>query len=179
MKNTTLRDACALVHQQAEETNLSQMLVTGQMDQKSWATFVYNLRPIYSTIESRNFFELPELNRTSALISDYTANCTDNNIPIIVPSVNLYTSYLSCLDSNSIWSAVYVHYMGDLYGGQMIASKIPWQASYLKFTNRANCIDYVRQNTINTSPILAIESFKWIIQIYNEIYQLIRPSTSG
>ena len=91
---------------------------------------------------------------------------------VIATNVKNYVQYLSGLSANDRWAHVYVHYLGNMYGGQMIGKQLPGPHAHLSFEDLKGCIAYVRANLADISHDEANTAFDWTMRIYDELYQL-------
>lgn len=176
----SLKDAVKHVHDAAEQTALSQMLVAGDFTAHEFVTYLSNMQIIYSKLESRNVITHEPLMRSKLMLADIAANqalLADHALIPTLSTVYEYADYIELLSKDQVWAHVYVHYLGDLYGGQIIAKQMPYACSYLAFDNRIECIDYVRSNIASCSAEQAIIAFEWVIKIYDELYRILRPNS--
>lgn len=169
-----LRTATHAVHQAAEETRISQMLVSGDFTKTEWAAFLSNQYLIRKAIEDRNIIKT-ELYSARRALADLTELGFEPTVSI-VDATREYVSYLETLDEHKMWSHIYAIYLGDLYGGQMIRKALEGHlpVSMLTFEDRPQLIAYVRENLTDADEAEAVESFNWIIRIYKELHQELR-----
>jgi hypothetical protein len=127
------------------------------------------MREIYSAIEKRLEFLPSDVKR----VSRYTDDLNDLNRGAGTPlqSTQEYARYLSSADVPSLWAHVYVHYLGNMYGGQMLKKKFIWKCSHLEFNDVKSCITYVRNNIEGVDPAEANRAFEWTIRIYDELHR--------
>lgn len=170
-----LKTATKDIHHAAEETGISKMLISGDFTQSEWAAFLSNQYLIRKAIEDRNIFTLQELLSVPKVRTDLDALGVSGEVDI-VNATREYVEYLTQLPDNKLWSHIYAIYLGDLYGGQVIrkALKDKLPVSMLEFEDRSTLISYVRENLVNADEQEAVESFRWVIRIYEELYQHLR-----
>ena len=176
----SLRTAVQHIHNAAEHTALSQMLVNGDFTAEEFVVYLSNMQIIYSKLESCGIITHEPLKRSRLILADIKNNqqlLPHDHMPIpTLSTVYDYADYISALAPSQLWAHVYVHYLGDLYGGQIIAKALPYSCAYLEFHDRPACISYVRSNIENCDPQQAIVAFEWVIKIYEELYRILRPS---
>jgi heme oxygenase len=165
-----LREAVRENHQAAEKTRWSQMMISGEMRIEQYGAMLYNLLPIYTELERTGLIAKPEVLRAKLVESDLDAlGGTKHGLTL---STVYYTRYLETLDDAARWAHIYVHYLGNMYGGQMIGRRLPGQHSHLLFDDLRGCIAYVRENLTNVSAQEANAAFEWTIRIYDELHNL-------
>lgn len=169
-----LRTATHDVHQAAEETGISKMLISGDFTTDEWVAFLSNQYLIRKAIEDRNVIKMPELLSVSKVLADLDAMGSDTSG--IVDSTIQYVDYIKNLSEHKLWSHIYAIYLGDLYGGQVIrkAMKDRLPISMLEFEDRAPLVAYVRENLVDADEDEAVEAFHWIIRIYQDLYNSLR-----
>ena len=87
-----------------------------------------------------------------------------------------YTDHLWLLDYHSFKGHIYTHYLGWLYGGQIIAKRNKLPSQHLHFDDVKSKIQYIRNNIlVNISRDDIKEArlaFQYTIDIYKELYEL-------
>jgi heme oxygenase len=165
-----LREAVKDNHQAAERTRWSQMMISGDMRIEQYAAMLYNLHPIYTELERTGLIVKPEVLRAQLVQADLDAlGGTKHGLTL---SIVYYTRYLESLDDDARWAHIYVHYLGNMYGGQMIGRRLPGPHAHLLFDDLKGCIAYVRGNLTNVSAAEANCAFEWTIKVYDELYNL-------
>ena len=170
-----LRTVTKDIHDAAEQTAFSQMLIRGDFTKSEWAAFLYNQLEAYEAIESRGLITQKELLRVPKIEQDLEMLGAEP--AAVVNSTWRYASYIKTLPEEALWAHIYVRYLGDLYGGQMIKRAITWPTNLLDFEEKSACVAYLRQHTADADPAEAVAAFKWVIDIYNELHQELRPNT--
>jgi heme oxygenase len=131
---------------------------------------LYNLHPIYTELERTGLITKPEVMRAKLVQADLDAlGGTKHGLTL---STVYYTRYLEMLDDDARWAHIYVHYLGNMYGGQMIGRRLPGQHTHLLFDDLKGCIAYVRDNLTNVTAQEANVAFEWTIRIYDELHNL-------
>jgi heme oxygenase len=165
-----LREAVRDSHKRAEQTELSKLMITGGMRKDTYAAFIENMQVIYAELERDGMIAKPEVLRNKIILQDIAD--MDYEPCVIVPNVKNYVQYLSGLSTNDRWAHVYVHYLGNMYGGQMIGRQLPGPHAHLTFEDLKGCIAYVRENLIDIRHDEANCAFEWTITVYDELYHL-------
>ena len=146
-------------HKNAERQAFVKILMSGQIDEKLYATFLYNQLQCYSVLEKYGlhnslFRDTPNLLRAEHIHYDYKSLWKDiDNPPEITQSTKDYVNHIETIQDEAmkLYAHVYVRHMGDLSGGQMIRKKTPGPNRYYIF--RHNEVRDYRQtvkSTINT-----------------------------
>ena len=165
-----LREAVKANHQAAEKTRWSQMMISGDMRIEQYAAMLYSMLPIYTELERTGLITKPQVLRARLVQSDLDAlGGTKHGLTL---STVYYTRYLETLEDRDRWAHIYVHYLGNMYGGQMIGRRLPGQHTHLMFHDLQECISYVRENLTDVRPEEANTAFQWTIRIYDELYHL-------
>jgi heme oxygenase len=165
-----LRQAVQDNHRAAERTRWSQMMISGDMRIEQYAAMLYNMLPIYAELERTGLITKPEVLRASLVQADLDAlGGTKHGLTL---STVYYTRYLESLDDTARWAHIYVHYLGNMYGGQMIGRRLPGQHDHLLFDDLTGCIAYVRENITDVRSDEANTAFIWTIKVYDELYNL-------
>ena len=121
---------------------------------------------------------LDELYRTHLLVKDIALGPSME--VTACPATIEYVSYLSRQfnpQANGQYKGhIYTHYLGWLYGGQMIAKNLALPKYHLQFNNPKACVDYVRNNLLglvfDRDADEAKLAFSYTIKIYKELYEL-------
>jgi heme oxygenase len=172
----TLREAVEANHRAAEQTALAKSMIDGTMDLVMYHQLLFNMREIYAAIEKRLPFLPANVLRTKRYDDDLADLSRGAGTPM--HSTADYVRYISTIDIPAVWAHVYVHYLGNMYGGQMIGKKLPWKHSHLEFDDLKGCISYVRANITEVDPNEANRAFEWTIGVYDELHRTFRRNSS-
>lgn len=171
---TDLKQHCQELHTLAEQTQLSQDLVSGKIDPNVYKTLLWQLFLITDEIETRYQFLDHTINRKIKIIEDIA----------LLPSSTLFTctttkkyiGHLKTLERNKFKGHIYCQYLGMMYGGQIIAKRLGLPTRHLVFENVKDSIAYIRNDILIdlTQEDLheAKSSFQYTIDIYKELYEL-------
>ena len=146
-------------HKNAERQDFVRLLMSGHIDEKLYATYLYNQLQCYSVLEKYGlhnslFRDTPGLLRAEHIHYDYRSLWTDIGAPPeITKSTKEYVEHIETIQDEAmkLYAHIYVRHMGDLSGGQMIMKKTPGPNRYYKFKHK-EVGDYKRivKETINT-----------------------------
>ncbi len=143
-------------HKDAERQGFVKILMSGQIDHKIYATYLYNQAQCYSVLEKYGlhnslFRDTPNLLRTEHILYDF--NSFGIETPEITESTKKYIDHIESIQDEAmkLYAHIYVRHMGDLSGGQMIMKRTPGPNRYYKFKHK-EVGDYKRivKETINT-----------------------------
>jgi heme oxygenase len=143
-------------HKDAERQGFVKILMSGQIDHKLYATYLYNQAQCYSVLEKYGlhnslFRDTPNLLRTEHILYDF--NSFDIETPEITQSRKEYVNHIETIQDEAmkLYAHVYVRHMGDLSGGQMIRKKTPGPNRYYIFKhNEVRDYRQTVKETINT-----------------------------
>lgn len=164
-----LREAVEANHRAAEQTALARSMIDGTMGVELYHQFIFNMKEIYAAMERKLPFLPDDVKRTKRYEDDLMDLGRGSGTPM--PSTLEYIRYIGSLEVKDAWAHVYVHYLGNMYGGQMIGKKLNWKHSHLDFNDLKNCIAYVRTNISGVDPAEANRAFEWTIRIYDELHR--------
>jgi len=136
-----LKELTAVQHRDAERQAFVKEMFSGKMTNERYATFLFNQHPQYNLLETLGmvhglFDGMPELRRAPKIYQDYQDLMKgSDDLPVLLPVVKEYMDYLMSIseDADRLMAHIYVRHMGDLFGGQMIAKKVPGAGNMYTF----------------------------------------------
>ena len=136
-----IKDLTMQHHKDAERQAFVRILMSGNIDEKLYATYLYNQFQCYSVLEkyalhNSLFRDTPGLLRAEHIHYDYRNLWSDiGTPPEITQSTKDYIEHIEKIQDEAmkLYAHVYVRHMGDLSGGQMIKSKTPGPNRYYIF----------------------------------------------
>ena len=135
-------------HRQVESHPFVQYLLTGDIKPEHYALFLQQMYVVYSSIEyfaemSLILNDMQSIKRAESIRQDIIELGYDvNNKPLPATEkyrqriVDLYYGDMKRL----ILAHVYVRHMGDLYGGKVIAKRVPGSGKMYQFDDRPGLI---------------------------------------
>lgn len=141
---SVLREITQQRHQAVENLPFIQYLLHGNITEPDYVIYLAEMLAIYQHLENlatqAGLFEgLEELPRADRMSRDLD-ELAPGHVIDLCPGTKTYLKYLSDLaDSprkNQLFAHVYVRHMGDLYGGKLIARRVPGSGLWYEFDNR-------------------------------------------
>ena len=176
-------------HKNAERQDFVKILMSGEIDPRLYATYLYNQLACYSKLEeycleSSLFMETKNLPRAPHIHYDYTHLWTDiGSPPELTESTKAYVEHLETIrgENEKLYAHVYVRHLGDLSGGQMIMRQTPGPNRYYIFKHKEvkeykrivkeRVESYLNLYEVNVLPE-AIFCFESATKLFKEMYDL-------
>jgi len=165
----TLKELTSENHKIAENHVFTKLLLSGKITKQIYATYLANQLQQYSILESKAVSllnKLPGIYRTHLILQDLVEL---NTSAIVFQTTVEYFNRIIKLNSNELWSHIYTKHMGDLYGGQIIKSKVPGSGKMYQFNNRLDLINNLRSNLDLNMATEANWCFKSTIDLFDNI----------
>lgn len=120
-------------HTNVERQAFVKVIMSGRINPQFYAAYLWNQHKKYDLLEALAaaqglFDDLPHIRRKLRIEEDFSELWLDqDNPPVILPSTHEYIAHMKSImtDADKLMAHVYVLHMGDLSGGQMIASRTP------------------------------------------------------
>ena len=164
----TLKDYTQALHDAIEKSELSQLIFSGEITKKQWDLYVFQKYKLYTALEER--LALPDTLQSSRKLEDDCAGLARS----LCVATATYLSYLNTVTDEDLWGHVYVHYMGELYGGQVLKKRITHEnKTHMDFEDRKKNIEFVRSKIDGKHEELSTEAkaaFKLMMDIQDEIF---------
>lgn len=128
-------------HKNAERQEFAKIMMSGKMHPDLYATYLWNQHKKYDILEAMVIAQglLAEvgvdITRKLAMEQDIAELWKHDKEPVLVPSTVEYLKHMRDImtDRNSLIAHMYVFYLGDLSGGQMIKKRIPGEGRMYDF----------------------------------------------
>lgn len=164
----SLREATAENHRLAENTELVKLIFNKQISVEQYSNLLINQLIYYSAIEQHGLVD-SDMSRIIPIIADIRELARTT---FVVSSLSYdYADYISTLTKQQCWAHIYVHYLGDMMGGQMLKRSVPGQGRRFNFFEQAQSISTIRMNVSIADAAEANCAFDWTIRIYNDLYR--------
>lgn len=168
-------------HKNAERQDFVKVLMSGKINPKFYATYLWNQHKKYDLLEAMAgaqglFDNLPGLRRKQKIENDFLELWEDQNgSPMVVQSTRDYIMHMKDImqDPNALMAHVYVLHMGDLSGGQMIAKKIPGEGRMYQFeSDKAELKESIRAKINDSMADEAKYCFEQSTKLFQELMEL-------
>lgn len=175
----SLKEHTKDLHDLAEQTQFAQHLLSGNIDTALYANYLYQMALVYGPIELGNksqgyLQQLPGIERANAIYEDFIELAGKSHGYQWLPSTTKYYNYILALLSDPdrvhlIQAHMYCRHMGDLYGGQIVSSRVPGSGKFYKFENAAHLREQIRKQLTDDYSDEARVAFQFTIDIMREL----------
>jgi heme oxygenase (biliverdin-producing, ferredoxin) len=175
----SLKEITKDLHADAERTEFAKKLLSGTISKEEYTNYLYQMMLIYGRIEnscrSQGFFKnLPDIERAWAIYQDFIELASNNHRYTWLPSTLEYYDYILnlILDPNRkhlIKAHLYCRHMGDLFGGQIIAKRVPGSGKFYQFKDADMLKAALRAELTDDLGDEARIAFEWAIKIMKEL----------
>ena len=166
---SSLKELTHASHEAAEAHPFTKYLLSGEMEDDVYATLLANQLLQYKYLEeaAKHIIEdIPGLARADLILQDLT----DLDCPVFIYDVtNHYCDYVQKLDDKQLLAHVYVKHMGDLYGGQLIRTKVPGSGLMYLFNDRQQIIQQLRAKLDVSMAEEANKCFEMTLNLFDRI----------
>ena len=168
-------------HKNAERQEFAKLLMSGKIHPDLYATYLWNQHKKYDILEAMMIANgiLAEIGtdiRRKLLIEQDIAELWKHDKePKLVASTINYIQHMRDImqDRDALVAHVYVLFMGDMSGGQMIKSKIPGEGRMYDFEGDIPAIkDKIREMTTDEMAEEAQWVFDSATQLFRELMEL-------
>jgi heme oxygenase len=176
----SLKEITKDLHHEAEKTAFAKLLLSGKITKEQYAKYLFNINPIYFTIEKYAqaqgiLDQLPGLTRSTKIWTDFLEIAGNPSSYRMCQSTLAYQGYLEELANNPerkhlLKAHMYVRHMGDLFGGQIIKNRVPGSGTFYDFDNIEELKSGIRAELDDTLGGEARVAFEWAIKIMKDLY---------
>lgn len=171
----SLKELTAEAHKQAETQPFVKLIFSGSISKEDYARYLFNQEYAYSVLEAFAqevglLDDLPGIARADKIKQDIN----DLGVPVPELPESATTAYIQHLrtikdDPKKLMSHIYVRHMGDLFGGQMIAKKVPGSGNFYKFDDADALKAAIRAKLDDSLADEALVCFKFATQLFEEL----------
>lgn len=170
----SLKEAISDNHHKAEEHPFTKSLFSGTLPKEVYGHFLFNILHCYRSLENAGdsiglFDDLQGIKRSDQINQDLVETFADHKYTLLNSAIK-YGEYINSItDKDKLLAHVYVRYMGDLYGGQMIKRLVPTSGHMYEFANRKELIDKIRSKLTDSMGDEANVCFEFVIDLFEDI----------
>lgn len=164
-------------HRNAERQQFVKVLMSGSIDPKLYATFMYNQHQQYNILEVHAMAHgllngLMDIRRAPNIWADYEELWEDlDNPPQLLPVCREYADHIMSIkeDPQKLFAHIYTRHMGDLSGGQMIRKKIPGSGTLYDFEDGPALKELIRERLDDSMADEAKICFNFATKTFQEL----------
>lgn len=183
---SVLREYTNAKHREAEATPFVQYMLHGDITTEDYAVFLQQMELVYRNIEyfaeiSHLLHDLPDIKRADYMREDLKElgfNLAEEPLPSIKKWCERIV-YLYYTDKSKILAHVYVRHMGDMYGGKIIAKKVPGSGKCYGFADRPALIKALDAKLSTDIVDEALVAFDLAIEFFNELQEKLNDRRSS
>lgn len=171
----SLREITKDLHTDAERTAFAKKLVTGTFTKEEYANYLWQMVLVYNAIENiadsqGQLTNLPDIKRAAKIYDDCVELVgVDHNLKWLPETIDYYKYLLDLYNDKDrrhlIKAHMYCRHMGDLYGGQIIAKKVPGSGKFYQFKDAETLKLKIREELTDDLGDEARIAFEWAIKI--------------
>ncbi len=184
----SLKELTMKQHHNAERQKFAGVLMSGKITKDVYMRYLVNQHYCYKVLENHKEFNLPDdrLKRSDKIqkdIEELLYLMTGVEVPMIEDSI----TFLEILKSSTLdygnyvedniktyeqfMAHVYVRYLGDLRGGQMISKKVPGRGKYYEFDQPEELANSIYRNINDDMADEAKKVFEYATKLFIEMYE--------
>jgi len=184
----SLKELTMKQHTNAERQKFAGVLMSGKITKNVYMIYLVNQHHCYSALENHSEFKLPDdrLKRSDKIRKDIeellyqmTGVEVEYRTPdlfcveTLKPSTLDYDTYVeeNIKTYEQFMAHVYVRYLGDLRGGQMISKKVPGSGKYYKFDEPEELANSIYCNINDDMADEAKKVFEYATKLFIEMYE--------
>jgi heme oxygenase len=171
----SLKELTKDLHTEVEQTNFVKLLISGNITKELYTNYLYQMIAVYGCIEDGCrqlglLNNLPGVERLSGIQQDFDELCDTTAQYEFLPETVDYCHYVAALLNDPdrkhlIKAHLYCRHLGDLFGGQYIAKKVPGSGKFYEFSDVEGLRAAIRAELTDDLGDEARVAFEWAIKI--------------
>lgn len=165
---STLKELTKENHRLAERSAFVGAMMRNQLTPAQWTKYLVWKRDILLFLDAklRLSAKHPEFDRTGQFEKDIIDTNDSANAELKATA-----AYIDHIDQNikDAWAHVYVHYLGDLRGGQMLKKMVKLPMSHVEYTDAEGLEAIIREHVTDDLAAEANKGFELTMQAMQEI----------
>ena len=175
----SLKELTMQQHKNAERQKFASILMSGSIPPNTYLRYLINQHACYNALENHNDYKLPDsrLQRSKYILLDINELKTKFNIKTNETLSKGTLNYVTHVQENiksfdDFMAHVYVRYLGDLRGGQMIAKRIPGTGLYYQFDHPDELAKIIYNKLHDDMADEAKIVFNYATKLFIEMYDI-------
>lgn len=175
----SLKELTAEAHKLAESQPFVKKIFSGTITKEEYARYLLNQELAYAVLEAFAndvglLDDLPGIQRAAKIQEDLCeleADVPELPSMQIAEATTAYHQHLASIkdDPKKLMAHIYVRHMGDLFGGQIIAKKVPGSGNFYKFDEPDALKIAIRAKLDDSLADEALVCFKFATQLFEEL----------
>lgn len=165
---TTLKELTQENHRRAERHAFVSSMVKNQLTPAQWADYLAWKRNLLVALGAKLGLseQHPGFDRTAQFNEDIEKTGVQ---PRTLASTSNYIDHVLSISDREAWAHVYVHYLGDLRGGQMLKKIVKMPMHHVDYDDAAGLEAIIRANVSDDLADEANKGFELTMQAMEEI----------
>lgn len=163
-------------HKKAERQAFASILMSGNIGPELYYQYLINQFAMYGALEAKIDFAalgIDGIQRTNHMFYDMFELQKKYNIysdqSMMLTVTKDYIEYVNTKTPEELLAHVYVRHFGDMYGGAMIAKKVPGSGTMYQFENKEELKEKTRALLNDDMADEANKCFEFAIRLFEEI----------
>ena len=165
---STLKELTQENHRKAERSAFVGAMMRNQLTAQQWVNYLLWKRDLLVALDRKLGLTglHPEFNRSSQFDTDIVATGPG---PVGLTATQDYIKQIESITNEQAWAHVYVHYLGDLRGGQMLKKMVKQPMHHVDYDDATGLESIIRANVSDALAGEANVGFDLTMQAMEEI----------
>jgi len=166
----TLKELTQENHRRAERTAFVAAMMKNQLTNQQWADYLVWKRDLLVILDRK--LGLKQSHLEFDRVHQFDSDIQETGVgPRELQSSQAYNEHIKNLDDQQAWAHVYVHYLGDLRGGQMLRRMVQLPMSHVDYTDKEAIESVIRAQVDESLADEANRAFGLTMAVMEEIMQ--------